>query len=179
MITSQYVKTMAAYNEWMNARLYAAAGRLSPAELSAERKAFFGSIIGTLNHIVVGDTVWLKRFAKHPSTFTSLDPARALDHPVALNQIMFADLQALLARRTMLDSVILRWSDELADSDLQITIAYTNMKGVAANKTLAALLLQFFNHQTHHRGQATTLMSQAGEDVGVTDVLALLPDVEE
>ena len=178
MITRDYVSTMASYNQWINTKLYATAGELPQVDLVSERRAFFGSIIGTLNHIVVGDTIWLKRFATHSSGFRSLDPVRALDSPVALNQILFSDLQDLSARRTMLDSCILAWSDEITEADLQQIIAYTNMRGIAARKTLAALLLQFFNHQTHHRGQATTLLSQAGKDVGVTDVLALLPDVE-
>lgn len=178
MITCQYARTMAAYNEWMNTRLYTAAGGLSPGELAAERRAFFGSIIGTLNHVVVGDTLWLKRFALHPSAFPSLDPVRKLEMPVALDQILFSDLQGLFGRRTMLDGVILRWSEELTEDDLPQIIAYTNMKGTPARKTLASLLVHFFNHQTHHRGQATTLLTQAGEDVGVTDVLALVPDEE-
>ena len=178
MITPEYVSKLASYNQWMSDKLYAAARALPADALSAERGAFFGSIIGTLNHIVVGDTLWLKRFATHPAPFESLDPIRALDRPEALDQILFADLQELSARRTMVDSVIVQWAEELTEADLREVIAYNNMKGVAARKTLAALLVHFFNHQTHHRGQATTLLTQAGQDVGVTDVLALMSDVQ-
>lgn len=179
MITTEYVKTMATYNQWMNARLYAVAGQLSPNELSAERNAFFGSIIGTLNHIVVGDTLWLKRFAKHPSGFVSLEPIRALETPTALNQILFSNLEDLLARRTIIDSAILRCAGELTETDLSCILTYTRMSGGSARKPFDSLLVHFFNHQTHHRGQVTTLLSQAGADVGVTDVLALMPDVED
>jgi uncharacterized damage-inducible protein DinB len=83
----------------------------------------------------------------------------------------------LLARRKTLDALIRQWSIELTEDDLKYILSYKNMKGVAARKSLAGLLVQFFNHQTHHRGQATTLLSQAGADVGVTDFVALLPDV--
>ena len=69
------------------------------------------------------------------------------------------------------------WSTELTEDDLGHILSYKNMKGVAARKSFAGLLVTFFNHQTHHRGQATTLLSQAGMDVGVTDFVALLPDV--
>jgi uncharacterized damage-inducible protein DinB len=178
MIGCEYMRFMAAYNAWMNARLYAAAGGLSAGELAAERKAFFGSIIGTLNHLVVGDTLWLKRFAQDQSHFPSLDPVRELATPTALGQILFPGLQELFARRTMLDGIILRWADEITEHDLQKVIAYSNIKGVPARKPLASLLVHFFSHQTHHRGQATTLLMQAGEDVGVTDTLALMPDSE-
>ncbi|UCH49973.1 MAG: DinB family protein [Betaproteobacteria bacterium] len=179
MITTEYVSKMASYNQWMNDKLYAAARRLPPDALIVDRNAFFASIIGTLNHIVVGDTLWLKRFAAHPAPFESLNAIRGLDRPETLDQILFADLQELSANRTMIDSVILRWAEELTEADLQQAISYSNMKGVGARKTLAALLVHFFNHQTHHRGQATTLLTQAGQDVGVTDVLALMSDIEE
>lgn len=179
MIGREYVVTMAAYNEWMNAKLYTAAGRLSDGELAVERKAFFGSIIGTLNHIVVGDTIWLKRFATHPARHASLDPIRELPNPTALNECLFSKLDELFSRRTMLDTVMRTWAAELSEADLRHVLSYKNMKGAPARKSFAGLLLTFFNHQTHHRGQATTLISQTGEDVGVTDLLALLPDIEE
>lgn len=178
MITSEYVLTMATYNQWINARVYAAARELPPQELRAQRKAFFGSIIGTLNHIVVGDTIWLKRFATHPSAFVSLDPIRQLQRPAALNQILFENLGDLFERRELIDAAILGWANELTESDLAQVVVYTRMSGAVARKPLRSLLVHFFNHQTHHRGQATTLLSQAGVDVGVTDILALMPDVE-
>ena len=179
MIGCEYVVTMAAYNEWMNAKLYASAGGLSAEALALERNAFFGSIIGTLNHIVVGDTIWLKRFATHPARHPSLDPVRELSDPAALNQCLFSKFDELLARRKKLDALIREWSTELTEADLRHILSYKNMKGVAARKSFAGLLVTFFNHQTHHRGQATTLLSQAGMDVGVTDFIALLPDVGE
>lgn len=176
MTTCSHIVLMASYNEWMNAKLYEAAGRLSPQDLAADRKAFFRSILGTLNHIVVADTAWLKRFATHPAGFRSLDPVRQLPLPVSLDQILFEDFGALLAHRKMLDEVIKRWAGELAEADLEHVLHYANMKGIAAQKRLVSLVMHFFNHQTHHRGQATALLHQAGQDVGVTDLLALIPN---
>ncbi len=177
MITTGYVRKMADYNQWMNTRLYDLAARLPPGEVSADRGAFFGSILGTLHHLVNGDTGWLKRFANSEARSRSLGPVRALEGPVTLDEIRFPDLAELRARRTLLDAAILGWSDELTDADLRMTVNYVNMKGEAHGKPLGALLMHFFNHQTHHRGQATTLLCQAGVDVGVTDLLALLPDI--
>jgi uncharacterized damage-inducible protein DinB len=178
MITPEYVLTMANYNQWINARVYAAARQLPAEELAAQRNAFFGSIIGTLNHIVVGDTTWLKRFATHPSAFDSLDPIRALEDPEALNQMLFSDFDELSERRILIDEAIVRWAAQLTAADLSHSLAYTRMSGGVARKPLHALLVHFFNHQTHHRGQVTTLLSQAGVDVGVTDLVALIRDVE-
>ncbi len=165
---------MAAYNEWMNAKLYEAAGRLPVAALLENRGAFFGSIIGTLNHLVVGDTIWLKRFAAHPSRPAALEPVRGLAHPAALNEVLFTDLGELKARRVVLDQAINGWAAGLTQADLDHVLHYSNTKGVKSQKRMANLVMHFFNHQTHHRGQATTLLFQAGQDVGVTDLLALI-----
>lgn len=176
MSTCSHIALMASYNEWMNAKLYEAAAKLSPQELAADRKAFFGSIIGTLNHIAVGDTIWLKRFATHPANHAALDPVRQLPAPASLDQLLFADLGELLHHRTVLDEVIQRWAAALTEEDLRHVLHYTSTKGVPANKRFSSLVMNFFNHQTHHRGQATTLLSQAGVDAGVTDLLALIPN---
>ena len=176
MSRTSHVCLMASYNEWMNAKVYEAAGSLPEEELSANRKAFFGSILGTLNHLVVGDTIWLKRFATHPANHASLEPIRRLPTPESLDQCLFTNMQDLSGHRKWLDGVIIEWAGSIAESDLDHVLRYANMKGVAANKSLFGLVMHFFNHQTHHRGQVTTLLSQAGIDVGVTDLLALIPN---
>jgi uncharacterized damage-inducible protein DinB len=167
---------LATYNEWMNAKLYEAAARLSADELMAERGAFFGSIFGTLNHLVVADTVWLKRIAQAFAHFKALDPVRALAMPAALDQQVFDDLPAMLQRRTELDAVLKQWVASITVSDLGEVLEYTSMKGVVSRKRLGLVLMHVFNHQTHHRGQATTLLFQAGQDVGVTDLLVRIPN---
>ena len=165
---------MARYNQWMNRKVYDAAAALTDAELVADRHAFFGSILGTLNHLALGDTVWLKRFAEHPAGFTALAPLNALAVPTNLKQLAFADIRELGARRTWLDQLIIDWAHTLREPDLDHRLHYHNMRGVAADKPFFSLLVHFFNHQTHHRGQATTLLTQAGVDVGDTDLLALI-----
>jgi uncharacterized damage-inducible protein DinB len=167
---------LATYNEWMNAKLYEAAARLSADELMAERGAFFGSIFGTLNHLVVADTVWLKRIAQAFAHFKALDPVRALPMPTALDQQLFDDLTSMLKRRSELDGVLNQWAGVLTQSDLGEVLEYASMKGVVSRKRLGLVLMHVFNHQTHHRGQATTLLFQAGQDVGVTDLLVRIPN---
>ncbi len=167
---------LASYNRWMNARLYAAAGTLSAEELARDRGAFFGSILGTLNHLVVADTIWLQRFAGLPAPHAILDPVRALPAPRALDAMPFPDFTALAAHRRWLDDIIERWIADLGDDELRQVLRYANTRGDQFGRELASLLVHFFNHQTHHRGQTTTLLSQAGVDVGITDLLALIPD---
>jgi uncharacterized damage-inducible protein DinB len=173
------------YNTWMNTKLYDAAATLSAADLAADRGAFFGSILGTLNHIVVADTVWLQRFAmparslhptRQPVPHAALAAVCQLPTPTSLNALLFADLTELRQRRMLLDTAISRWIAELNDDDLAQNVQYGNMKGTSQNKPLDSLLLHFFNHQTHHRGQASTLLFQSGVDIGETDLRALIPN---
>lgn len=138
-----HVRLMASYNAWMNGRLYEAARQLPAEALSRDRKAFFDSILGTLNHLVVADTIWLKRFASHPADHEALDPLCTLSLPDTLDQVIFTDFAELAAHRQRL---------------------------------FFSLAMHFFNHQTHHRGQATALLNQAGVDMGVTDLLELIPE---
>lgn len=176
MTTCSQIVLMASYNAWMNTKLYEAAGKLPQQELMADKQAFFGSLIGTLNHIVVADTIWLKRFAIHPSQHPALDPIRALRAPATLDELLFTDIGALFTHRKMLDEIIMQWSMALTQDDLEYVLRYANMKGVVANRHFSSLVMHFFNHQTHHRGQTSTLLSQAGIDIGVTDLLALIPE---
>lgn len=89
---------------------------------------------------------------------------------------MGTDISELAALRKQLDSYIEALAAEVGEEQLDQPLSYHNMKGVTAQKHFFALLMHLFNHQTHHRGQATTLLTQAGVDVGVTDLLALIPD---
>ena len=176
MTTRAHVVLMAEYNEWMNAKLYDAAQRVPTDDLARDRGAFFGSIIGTLNHLVVTDTMWLKRFAAHPSNPKALEPVRALPQPTALNEIVFTTLAPLAQRRKVIDAAIKAWAAALTQADLDHVLDYANTKGIRSQKRFSSLVVHLFNHQTHHRGQATTLLFQAGQDVGVTDLLALIPN---
>lgn len=172
----QHIRLMAEYNGWMNARLYASAQTLPPAALAADRKAFFGSILGTLNHLVNADTIWLKRFAAHPAGHAALDALRPLPMPTGLAVAGFSDIVALAAHRRWLDGVIDAWAGQLAEADLDYIMPYTNMKGDPFRREFFGLTMHFFNHQTHHRGQVTTLLSQEGVDMGATDLLLVIPE---
>jgi len=166
---------LASYNTAMNGRLYSAAATLPNEALNADRGAFFGSIMGTLNHIVAGDTIWLRRFMGHPSAFASLERMVEIPAPAGLAHRYSDELDALLVHRVRLDAIITALAAEVSDGDLAQPLSYRNARG-DQRKHFSSLLLHFFNHQTHHRGQASTLLSQAGVDVGVTDLLAWIPD---
>lgn len=175
MSRTSHICLMATYNGWMNAKVYEAARSLSDEELSADRKAFFGSILGTLNHVAAGDTIWLKRFAMHPANHSPLKSVRQLPDPQSLDQLLFSSVRELSAHRVWLDRIIIEWARSITESDLDHTLSYASMKGVPSDRSFYSLVMHFFNHQTHHRGQVTTLLSQVGVDVGDTDLVVLIP----
>lgn len=169
----QHLAQSARYNRWMNDKLYAAAWQLGEAAVRHDRGAFFGSIWGTLNHLVVADALWLQRLAHHEPALPSLSVVAAWPAPSSLAHAMADDLAGLQSRRTVLDEAFIGVCAELPDALLDTTLRFHSTQGQAFAKSVHEVLLHVFNHQTHHRGQATTLFTQAGMDVGVTDLLRL------
>lgn len=165
MIDVETCRLLARYNRWMNERLYAAVAALPDAERKRDRGAFFGSIHRTLAHLLWADRVWLGRFTATPHPVAAYG---ADEHP---------DFAGLSRERERADHAILDWAGKLERSWLDSTLEYraaSDGKRRAFPGWIAALHL--FNHGTHHRGQVTTLMKQAGVDPGVTD-LAAMPGV--
>jgi uncharacterized damage-inducible protein DinB len=158
-------RLMAAYNAWMNDKLYAACATLSDAECKRDRGAFFRSIHGTLNHLLLADSIWMGRFEGKPFAFDRLD------------QELYAGFDDLRAARNEMDARIERWAAELTEGALGAKLEYTS---AVTKRTHAPMIWKvvahFFNHQAHHRGQLTALLSQAGVDYGATDLL-LMPSV--
>jgi len=169
-----YLTRMARYNQWVNRRLYDKVQLLPAAEIAEDRGAFFGSILGTLNHILVGDMFWLRRFSSSKLCKDALTPISEMAMPTSLRDILFDDIQILRTKREEMDALILDFSDTWNDEILASTIHYRNMPGEKHQQPLGALLQHFYNHQTHHRGQITTLLFQAGIDPEATDFLVMM-----
>jgi uncharacterized damage-inducible protein DinB len=168
MITPAYVRTMTAYNTEMNKRLYDAANRLSDAERRRDRGAFWHSIHGTLVHILWGDGQWMSRFDgwERPTT------------PIKESDRFIEDWTELCAARQKADADISRWAQNVDDKWLDADLTWFSG---AANREVTApkrlLVTHFFNHQTHHRGQAHTLLTAAGQSTGDTDLFLVVPEM--
>lgn len=159
-LMQQHVRRFARYNRWANRRLYAAAAGLAPERYYERSPSFFGSLHATLNHILVGDSIWLGRF-------TGAVPV----HITALDQILHRDFDSLREAREARDAEILGFCDGLDDTALAGTFSYANMSGKRFTDPLAMALAHFFNHQTHHRGQAHDQLSHAGIDPPALDMI--------
>lgn len=146
----EQARMMARYNRLANRRLYDACAALPAEELERDRKGFFHSILGTLNHIMIGDRIWLGRFAGREMPSTGLDA------------ILYADFAALRQAREAEDERIEDFAAGLDEAFLAATIGYRNNQGLRFDDPMPLLLTHFFNHQTHHRGQVHDMLSQAG-----------------
>lgn len=166
---------LARYNRWFNQRLYAVCAELDDAQRKRDGGAFFGSIHGTLNHLVWADLMWLGRFARQGVTFDALPPELlALPEGASYGTVMAQDFETLRQRRDAIDAAIEDWVAQMPDDFPLRTMHYSNTKGVQREHPVWQAMTHFFNHQAHHRGQVTTLLSQAGLDAGVTDLIALV-----
>jgi uncharacterized damage-inducible protein DinB len=142
---------MAGYNAWCNERIYDAAARLSDADYRADRGAFFKSVHGTLNHLLVTDRIWLKRFSGQGEA------------PNRLDAILFESLSELRAARTREDERIVAYIGSLSEADLAGRVRYRTITNpVEIEQPLAPALAHLFNHQTHHRGQVHGLLTGFG-----------------
>lgn len=154
----RHFRTLAVYNKLANRRLYEACDRLSDSGRKKSRKAFFGSIHGTLNHIMVGDLIWMARFSGKEAPSTNLDA------------ILYEDFEELWSARLQEDARIEAFAAGVDEEFLGGTVRYVNNENKAVEDPTDLLLAHFFNHQTHHRGQIHDMLTQTGVDPPVLDL---------
>jgi len=151
---------MAAYNAWCNERIYDAAAQLSDEDYRADRGAFFKSVHGTLNHILVADRIWMRRFTGEGEA------------PNRLDAILFENFSDLRAARQKEDERILAYIDSLSEADLAGRLRFRTITNpMDVDQPLAPVLSHFFNHQTHHRGQVHCLLTGFGRDAPSVDLM--------
>ncbi len=144
----QHFQMLARYNTLSNHKVYQVCQQLTDAERQRTRPAFFKSIHGTLNHIMVGDRIWLTRFEGKQIPSTGLDT------------ILYEDFDELWQARVVEDERIETFAAALTDKFLDSTIQYVNNAGRIYTDPVNLLVAHFFNHQTHHRGQIHDMLSQ-------------------
>jgi uncharacterized damage-inducible protein DinB len=162
MITTDQVRAMAEYNRWQNENLYGTAEALSDAARKQPRGAWFGSIHGTLNHLLWADQIWMSRFADTPKP-------RVPSIPESVG--MYESWDELQRERVAFDQVILDWAGRLDPAWLAGDLTwFSGAMGREASRPKWLLVTHMFNHQTHHRGQVHCMLTQAGLRPGTTDL---------
>lgn len=163
MITPAHVQTFAKYNAWQNRSLYDAADTLSDAQRREPRGAFFGSIHGTLNHILWGDRVWMSRLA-------GWEPPTVKSGRESPNY--YPDWDDLKSERLATDTALITWSSTLDAASLENDLTwFSGLTGSRITRPRWLAVSHLFNHQTHHRGQVHCLLTQSGAKPEDTDII--------
>src|SRR5262245_22892859 len=165
VVNAGYVQMMARYNAEINRRTFAAALRLSDEDRRQQRGAFWGSIHGTLCHLLWGDQMWMSRFDGWAKPSAALKGSSSL----------IGGFDELREDRSKTDAGISEWAARVSDDWLQQQQSWFSVSvGREMHSPRVLLVAHFFNHQTHHRGQAHAMITAAGEDTGDTDLFLLV-----
>ncbi len=155
---------MARNNRWSNHRLHTACGRLSAIEYFQDRGAFFKSIHGTLNHILLVDRYYLDALrGKQP-------------HGGSLSRELHPDLSGLTHAQQEVDGELIAFCDELAEPSLATVVAWVSGDGQRCSDPVHVVLAHLFLHQIHHRGQVHNMLSLAGAKAPQLDEFLLSQD---
>jgi uncharacterized damage-inducible protein DinB len=167
MIDTGYIRTMAGYNRWQNQSLYRAADTLNDSDRTLDKGAFFGSVQATLTHLLWGDKIWMSRFTDAPAP-------RTKNIPASIGKVQ--NWASLKREQAEMDSRINAWAIAVMADDLAGDLSwFSGAAGRDISKPLSLLVIHFFNHQTHHRGQVHCLLTLLGATPDATD-LFLMPD---
>ncbi len=171
-------QTMALYNQRMNTKLIQVCHKLSEQQLNQSTGAFFPSILDHWNHILFGDLIMLQRLVKND--FFSLEAKDSEELPVAMsvNDKFVSNLEELFTLRQKVDSLYISFTQSLIQEALSNNVVYLTTEGEKIERNLAEFCMHVFNHQTHHRGQITCLLSQFGKEYGSTDLPIVVPKLE-
>ncbi len=168
MITVDYVRQMARYNAWQNTCLARATETLDDAGVRRDRGAFFGSILGTLNHLLWADRLWMARF----------DDWVKPDGGIGDSASLYPTLAAWKADRVRADGRIRLWADRLRPAALRGQATwFSGSRQCEVSQPIATCVAHMFNHQTHHRGQVHAMLTAAGVRTEDTDLVFMPPDI--
>ena len=164
MITPQFCEQMAHYNSWQNRNIHSSLSACSHQVLTTDRGVYFGSILGTLNHLIWGDQIWMSRFDNGEGPRVSVDQSSKLTKT-------FGDWNE---EREKLDRRIMTWVCDLTQVKLEEQLTWFSrvyQKEISIPKSLA--IVHMFNHQTHHRGQIHAMVTSIGIETMPTDIIAM------
>ncbi len=166
MIGSEYIREMARYNAWQNRQLFELLQAMDEDDLYRDRGAFFGSIMGTLGHLLWGDHIWMSRF----------DGGSAPEGGIAHSAGQHTRLDSWRAARETMDGRIVDWARTVDEAGLQGDLDwYSGAVGAQVTRPVALCVVHMFNHQTHHRGQVHAMLTAAGSGAPVSDLVFMPP----
>ena len=162
----EHLRMMARYNKWANGQLNTAVMNISHDAYMAKREAFFGSIHGGLNHILLIDRIWRGRVEGNPH------PADRLDIIVTNSR------EAFLRERMAEDDILIDFTDSFDEKSLDEKVTYSSLIGFTGTDPRRLILAHMFNHATHHRGQIHALLTQVPADPPPLDLMIYIRETE-
>ena len=169
-------KMMSLYNQRINDQLMASCLGLSNDLLEKDTHSFFPNIISYWNHLLFGDLILLGRLALNHIGQLSPQDLSAFPTPTSPQDIYYNNLSDIAVLRKKVDALIIQYCTHLTDEDCEKFITYTTTEGLLVTKAAADITQHIFNHQAHHRGQLTCVLSQFGVDYGCMDLPAIVPE---
>lgn len=169
-------KVMALYNQRVNHSLLACCETLPVDVLHKETQSFFPTIVSYWNHLLFGDLILLGRLAALNLTDLSPETLKTFPEPFSPQDQYFSELSEIKVVREALDNVIIKFCDSLTEQTCQKIVRYTTTEGDEVTKVIGDVVQHIFNHQTHHRGQLTCVLSQFGVDYGCMDLPVIVPN---
>lgn len=169
MITREYVLTMTRYNAWQNKQITPVVQAMDEETLTRDMGVFFGSLLGTLNHLLWGDTIWMSRFCSDVEK-PEIEGAHSVE--------MCATIGDWSARRFRLDGRMRIWAQTLKNVDLNGQLSwYSGILKRESTTPVAVCITHMFNHQTHHRGQVHAMLTRLGTKAPTTDLIFMPEDI--
>ena len=150
------------YNKSVNEGMNGIIKTLTPSEWDKPLGGYFSSIRSLCSHLYICDFNWLKRF-KAIRSFAILDNP-FFDQNFSFKDTIFPDMEDYLAKRPDLDSRLIDFAGELTESDMDSVLKFTDSHGVNHERNAGGCILQFLNHQTHHRGMISVYLEMLGKE---------------
>ncbi len=176
MDLSSNFRMLALYNQRMNKQLLNVCSTLTYEQLHQNTNSFFPTIMAHWNHILFGDLIMLQRLVANE--LVSVEPTVLEQLPVSklVSDTFAANLDELYELRELVDSIYIEITNQFSAGSCNQVVRYTTTEGQVINRTIGEFFQHIFNHQTHHRGQLSCLLSQLGLDYGCTDLPMIVPE---
>ena len=158
MLTAAAARELLLYMLWADRHVMQAVRGVREEDLTRNAGVSFGSMLGTLAHILGSQRMWLSRFQG-----ISLDRVPSIqDFPDRMSWITgweetAAQVEAFLAG--------------LTDEQLAAPVTWTTTTGETYTRFLWQPVLHLVNHATYHRGQVVSLLRQMGYGAPTTDLI--------
>lgn len=176
MTLTKNFKMLAIYNQRINTQLMEKCLDLPSETLEKETHSFFPNIISYWNHILFGDLILLRRLALNEIATLTIADLAAFPQPKSPQDSYYQTLTEISVLRKNVDELISRYCDNLSEEDCNKFITYTSTEGQKISKAVADVTQHIFNHQAHHRGQLTCVLSQFGVDYGCMDLPVIVSE---